>query len=153
MGIYIDFVKVSPAELERAFDDPELAGNLIGAEVASEVDDGPSGEVGKALAGIEYLLGEADYGFEFLTEGSRIVDEDMYCLDGWDPDLVSEVAERLEALPWERLAEHYDAEAMLAAQVYPSIWGDEGEREFLRKYYEMMRAFFKGAAAIMEFSG
>ncbi|WP_199036321.1 DUF1877 family protein [Glycomyces salinus] len=154
--MYIDFVKVTPAELERASDDPELAAALIGAEVDSEVDSGPSGEVGKAWAGIEYLLDEAGYGFEFLMEGDRIIDEDMYCVDGWWPGLVSEVAARLEDLPWERLSAHFDAAAMRAAKVYAC--GAEGDREFLEEYYVMMRAFFKdaaasGAAAIMEFSG
>lgn len=153
--MYIDFLKVTPAELERAFGDPEWAQAAIGGETVFELDPEPSGEVGKAWAGIEYLLGQADYSFEFLMEGDRILDEDMHCLDGWSPELVREVAERLEALPWERVAEHYDAEAMLAAEVYPPIW-DEDEKEWLEEYYEQMRAFFKdaaasGAGAIMEF--
>lgn len=142
--MYMGLMKVTAAELERAFEDPGWAEELTEREERLEAE--PNGDLEKAWAGIEYLLDKAGYGLELDMEGGRIHHEDMRFLDGWDPELVREVDRRLRELPWERLAEHYDAEAMLEADIYPGIWDDGGDR-YLEGYYEGMREFFKDAAA------
>ncbi|WP_100445217.1 YfbM family protein [Glycomyces xiaoerkulensis] len=144
MGQVISFIKVTPEELDRAEADPEFAERLLEDENRAEAD--PDGYLDKAWAGIEYLLDGAGFGLEFLMDGGLIDEEGT--MFSWPPESVRELSERFGKLPFERLSAHFDPEAMTSAEVYPGVWGDDGDDlAYLESYYAGLVAFFEDAAA------
>ncbi|THV40650.1 YfbM family protein [Glycomyces buryatensis] len=153
MGMTISFTSVTRQELEKALADPEWAEELLWQDEKAEQE--PDGYLDKSWAGLEYLMGEAGVGFEFLFEGVNIDEEGT--LFAWSPELVRQTAEELRAVPFERLAAHYDGPAMEAADVYPRVWEVGASLDYEEFHYVRMVAFFEaaaasGAGAIMNFS-
>ncbi|MEU9126438.1 YfbM family protein [Streptomyces sp. NPDC048506] len=156
MGMVISFTRVTPEELDKAVKDPEWAEEFLW-EVDELRPDNPGADLDKAWAGLEFLLGEADESIEFLMDGDPIDDEGT--LFSWSVESVQDVAKRLRALPWERLATHYDPVQMAKEKVYPNIWDPENEfeLEYLKWAYDELVAFFDATArlespALMSFS-
>ncbi|GGX25681.1 hypothetical protein GCM10010341_53710 [Streptomyces noursei] len=156
MGMVISFTCVTPEELDRAEEDPEWARDLLW-KIDELRPDNPEAYLDKAWAGLEFLFGEADEPLEFLMDGNPIDDEGS--LFTWDVESVRDTARRLRALPWERLATHYDPVRMTEEEVYPNIWDpeDEDEPEYLKGAYETLVSFFEAtarstSAALMSFS-
>lgn len=156
MGMVVSFTRVTAEQLAKAEQDPEWAEELLEELAEPEDEDEPDGYLDKAWAGIQYLMEAEGLGIDLLMDGDSL-DEDG-TLFGWSVAHVRQVAEKLRAAPWERLAAHYDAEKMMAAEVYPRVWdtGDD-ERDYVEGYYQGLVEFFafaaaKQSAAIMEFS-
>ncbi|MFJ9847984.1 YfbM family protein [Streptomyces sp. NPDC101150] len=156
MGMVISFTRVTPEELNRAEKDHEWASEFLW-KVDELRPDNPEAYLDKAWAGLEFLLGAADASIEFLMDGYQIDDDGT--LFSWGVEHVQGVAKRLRALPWERLATHYDPVRMTEEGVYPNVWDpeDEGELEYLKGAYETLVSFFDATArlesgALMNFS-
>lgn len=142
MGMTLWFTPVTPAELDRAAEDPEWAKwNLPNA-------GRPSCHLGKDWAGLQYLLDEGEVGVDVLMDGEELDEH----LSGWSAGLVADAARTLAATPFETLAVHFDPEKMMAADVYPAAW-DGDDRDVLRELHRELAEFFatvagRGDAAI-----
>lgn len=150
MGMTLSFTRVTPEELDRAFEDPEWA--------AEQVDDEerPNCFLEKSWAGIQFLLTAADVDVDLYEDGDPI-DEECTLL-GWGQRKVAKTAELLAAVPFEVLEGHYDPEALSKEGVYPMrhLWSAE-DVEYLRENYAELVEFFaqaaaSGGAAIRDFS-
>ena len=160
MGMTIDFTAATPEELAKGEQDPEWVEEFIeglwGDGDEFSAPDRPFGGPDKAWAGLEYLLGQVDgVSLEFLMDGDVLLEDGT--LFSWPPEQIASLAQQLRALPWEQLAAHFDAEKMLAEDIYPAVWDCEGELEWLKEAYEGLVTFFTEAAeggygAFMEFS-
>jgi hypothetical protein len=150
MGSVLSFTRVTTEELDRAFDDPEWAEELLDDE------DRPGCYLDKAWAGLDFLLGEAYVHVELYEDGSGVIDEDV-TLFGWDAELVAETARTLSATPFEVLAGHFDPAKMNEREVYPRFWHGDDDLDYLESYYQSLVVFFAetaaaGGAAIRSFS-
>lgn len=141
MSVTISFTRVTPEQLERAQADPGWAEELVG-ELAGE----PGGSLGQAWDGLEFLLDRAEVALDVLVDGEALDDDGS--LYGWDAGTVASTATVLAAVPWSRLATHYDPAALSADDIYPNHqgWGDEDIDE-LKDAYESLQHFFKATAA------
>ncbi|MCX5208526.1 YfbM family protein [Kitasatospora sp. NBC_00240] len=147
MGMYVSFTRMTPAQLEQAAHDPDWAAEYLDAYYG---DGGPcdlSGGLDKAWAGLQFLLDAAEVPVEFLMDGFPIRDDGT--LFGWSAEDVRELAKELRAVPFERLAAHYDPARMAAEGVYPNVWEfrPEEELDHLRGSYESLVGFLDSAAA------
>ncbi|WP_327351288.1 YfbM family protein [Streptomyces sp. NBC_01304] len=158
MSMVLSFTCVTPEELARALQDPEWAEEFLD-ELDSDEDrpDNPDGFIEKAWAGIQYLLDAAEAGVD-LQMGGLPIDEELL-FTGWTAEMVQDAARKLQVLPFEKLAAHYDPARMQEQNVYPNIWthDPDGECEYLKWHYGTLLTFFeeasaKGSAAIVEFN-
>ncbi len=140
MSMVITFFQVTPEQLDKAFADPERAEEYL-AEHDEELE---SCYLDKAWDGIRFLLSAAEVWIDLYEDGDPI-DEECILL-GWDAEMVADAAQKLNATPFEKLAEHYDPEKMNERKTYPHVWGDD-DLDYLRSYHEDLVKFFTAAAA------
>lgn len=154
------FIGGTTEELDRAVKAPDQAEDDVDELFESDdstVPGGPSAELDKMWDGLQFLLGEAGVGFEFMMDGFLIAEEGT--LFRWSAEHVEAVARQLRATPWERLAAHFDPERMIKENVYPHVWdvAPESELEWLESAYGDLVEFFgaaadRGLGAFMTFS-
>ena len=137
----LGFTRVTPAELERAYEEPEWA--------IDEVDEGerPGCFLEKSWAGIQFLLNAAGVDVDLYEDGDPIDDESVYW--GWHERKVATTAKLLGATPFEVLASHYDLQKLNEQAVYPmrNFWGAD-DIEYLRENYVKLVQFFEETAAL-----
>ena len=158
MSVSIAFMSATREELDRADREPSWGREYVYELYASDpMPDRPHGGPGKAWAGLQFLLDEAEVNIEFLMDGSPILRDGT--LFGWSAEQIESVARLLRATPWKRLAAHYAPERMTIEEVYPNTWqfDAEGELDWLERSYEELVAFFgeaaeRGYGAFMGFS-
>lgn len=125
MGMTASLYAVSEQQIDDLRSDPALAWTLIdGGGAAVHLD--------KAWHGIHYLLtgtaweGEGPLGFMLYGGETLGEEEDEAAPRLFDAAAVREVDAALSTLDAGQLRQRYDAQAMLALDIYPGIWG-EGE--------------------------
>ena len=140
MGMVLSFIRVTPKELDQAFEDPELAEEFVDDE------DAPSCYLDKAWAGIQFMLDAAGVDVDLYEDGDALDEEAT--LFGWDADLVEHAAKALGEMPVEKLAGFYDAKKMSEKEVYPMrhMW-DADDLDYLVENYRALVPFFKETAA------
>ncbi|UGT48165.1 DUF1877 family protein [Nocardia asteroides] len=141
MGAVMSFTKVGPADLERLTQDREWAERFV--EQAHTPDTEPTGYLDKSWAGLRYLFEAARTGVDLFFTG-RPLDIETKGYSTWTPEDVSYTAELLRALPFEKLADHYDPQRMDDTLVYPHVWvrdGDDGLRTLNYHYAQLVRVF------------
>jgi hypothetical protein len=158
MGMYGEYARVTPAELDRVLRDPEWGDEFLDglSENANHQRDPLAGEritdIDKAFHGIWYLLVAAGAPVDVVWGGAEVGGTD----GGYGPrrylraDEVAAAARYLSATPWDQLARHYVPASLEAADIYPSvIWMRDGDaaRDFLRSNYERLVEHFAAAAA------
>ncbi|MFI9818213.1 DUF1877 family protein [Saccharothrix variisporea] len=146
----LSFIRVTPEELDRAFEDPALA------EEFEEEEDRPYCFLEKSWAGIEFLLRAAGVDVDLYEDGDAI--DRGAALFGWHDGLVARTAKLLSAMPVEELVGHYDPAKLSAEGVYPMnhLW-DADDLDYLRDHYVELVKFFEetvaaGGAMIRSFS-
>lgn len=150
MGMTLSFTRVTPEELDRAFENPDLAEELVDDE------NRPYCFLEKAWAGIGFLLRAAGVDVDLYEDGDPINEEATWF--GWSEDDVARTAKALSATPVEVLVSHYDPAKLSAEGVYPMnhLW-DADDLDYLRYHYVDLVEFFEetaavGGAAIRDFS-
>ena len=150
MGMTLSFTRVTPRELDRAFEDEEWAWEVVDDE------DRPYCFLEKSWAGIQFLLDAAGVDVDVYEDGDAIDDEAI--LFGWAESKVAATAKALGATPFEVLAGFYDPRKLSERGVYPMrhLWDDD-DIGYLRDHYRDLVVFFEetaasGAAAIRNFS-
>jgi hypothetical protein len=156
MGMIGGYWRMTPDELERAIDDRQWALDHL-EEVSESTYPGPGVagtdrymDVDKAWDGIAFLLNAAGGApVDIVGGGTPVSDEDL----GYGPvrylapGEVAQASRYLEAMPWERLAGHFEPARMDAAGVYPSMWNDDEAADYLRQNYQQLVSFIRFAAA------
>ncbi|WP_433318432.1 DUF1877 family protein [Micromonospora sp. CA-269861] len=154
MSMTLWFTQVTAEELNRAIVDPRWARECL------LDDDRPCCYLGKAWAGIQFLLDAAGADVDIYQDATCVIanGDDGLSIVGWNDDMVAHVARTLSALPFEALAGHYDPEKLSEEEVYPNgrFWDDD-EHKFLRDGYEALVTFVEatatsGGAAIRSFN-
>ncbi|MCG8926964.1 YfbM family protein [Lentzea sp. CC55] len=150
MSMTLSFTRVTPEELDRAFEDPESAEEFL------EDESRPYCFLEKAWAGIGFLLRAAGVDVDLYEDGDPIDDEATRF--GWSEQMIAEAADALGATPVEVLVSHYDPAKLSAEEVYPMrhLW-DADDLDYLRDHYVDLVRFFQetaavGGAAIRDFS-
>lgn len=157
MGMTLDYIELTPQQLVDVVHDGEKAFELYDEISADETI--LDGFIEKAWDGIQYLLYAAEVGVDLRMDGEAI-DYDGDELTAFDAALVRDIAQRLNATPFERLTPHYDPADMMERKIYPRCWDDDpdqSELEYLRGHYTTLRTFFdtvarNGNAALACFS-
>ncbi|KOX23515.1 hypothetical protein ADK67_20895 [Saccharothrix sp. NRRL B-16348] len=141
MGMTLSFTRVTPEELDRAYDDPEWALECVDDE------DRPYCFLEKSWAGIQFLLSAAEVDVDVYEDGDALDDEAT--LFGWSGSMMAAAAKALSAAPFEVLEGHFDPRKLSEAEVYPMrhMWGDD-DLDYLRENYRDLVAFFAETAAV-----
>lgn len=159
MSMIGNFRRLPEADLARLLADPEQIAEYLEDEEPPE-GFGPCAnlDVDKAWHGIHFLLtgtpwaGEAPWNF-VASGGTEIGDVDVGYgpARGFTSSEVKAIAKALGSVPPEQLASRFDPKAMMAAEIYPTIWDRPSEEDdtcgYVTEYYDSLRDFIAGAAA------
>jgi hypothetical protein len=157
MSMIMQYVRIRADELgtlrRLLVDDPDGAFDYVDALADGADEDVPAREsrsldTDRAWAAIDYLLTRSGPRQVDVTHGGVRLTEDEWGSEApryLDPDEVALAAADLTAVGFDRLAVHFDPNAM--ADVYPEIWTNDWARSYLRDWYETLTAFFQHAAA------
>jgi uncharacterized protein DUF1877 len=142
MGVSVSFARISPADLDRGYDDPEwLMDHLMAVDTTGE----PDGYLDKAWAGLQFLLDAEGIDID-LRGGTYDFIGDDGDLVAWSEHSVEEAAKILRATPFDRLARHFDPAEMTRQDIYPGIWQRDDALDYLRHAYRVLVEFFDAAA-------
>jgi hypothetical protein len=162
MSMIGNFRRLPDADLARLLAAPEeIADYLADEEPPEGFGSCANLDVDKAWHGIHFLLtgtpwaGDAPWNF-IAAGGAEIGDVDVGYgpARGFTSSEVKEIARALASLPPEQLASRFDPKAMMAAEIYPTIWdrppSEDDTLGYVREYYDTLRDFVAGAAAESE---
>jgi uncharacterized protein DUF1877 len=157
MGMIGEYARLTPAQLERAAQDPGWARTYVdglveavaGSDEPSDPATARSLDVDKAWYGLAFLAERAGLSFEVL-----LGEQELPGADDWGygpprhltPAQVAVTAEKFGALGWQQLTEGVTPQDFFQAEVYPSIWDDEKSMDYLRAHHEDLVTFFRAAA-------
>ncbi|WP_407566222.1 YfbM family protein [Streptomyces sp. 184] len=160
MSMIGEYVRVTPAELDRAVREPDWAKTfvfgLLEVEPDDETDDEPDpGEArfldtDKAWGAIEYLLRRIDFPVN-VVHG----EESLPGAEEWGygppryltPEQVRKAAEGLVTTGFGRLAQGVTPDDLARADVYPQIiWKRAESFDYVQGHYEALVEFFEAAA-------
>lgn len=155
MSMTGQFAAISKAKLDELQDDPDSVADFLFLE-ADEGGPRHTADIDKAWHGIHFLLTGSPSGgvgplAAAIMGGEEIGDEEGYgygAIRYLEGDEVQAIAHALSDTPTEELAKRYSVKALTAADIYPGIWEDEGDRAFdyLAGFYEDMVEFYQDAA-------
>lgn len=148
MSMMACVVMAQDGQLEQLLEDPDGIDDFLDEEPTTL-------ELEKAWHGLHWLLtGSADGGDPplcfLLMGGEPVGDVDM----GYGParalssELVARWSAALSAIAPDELAERFDAQAMVDAEIYPGNWLNEevDELEYLMQAFESLREFVSKAS-------
>ncbi|MFG2288617.1 YfbM family protein [Streptomyces sp. NPDC048595] len=156
MSMIGQFARVTPAEFDRALDDPEWAFKLVMGRMEAEAGQAaePAADrcldVDKAWDALGFLLRRAAFPVEIVYG-----EEDVPAADDWGygppryltPERVRVAAEALAEISGADLTAGVGPEDLALAAVYPSIVWERGEPlDYVREHYDALRPFFRAAA-------
>ncbi|WP_290866986.1 DUF1877 family protein [Hamadaea sp.] len=161
--MYGEWIRLTPAELERAQEDLDWAHRYASDRSKVESDQGEELPVAqrrsfgsdKTWHALMFLLGRRDFPIDIVT-GEWFFTEDTddesqywgYSPPGFLlPDEVRRASEALEELTAEDLIRGVDQAELAAAEIYPSVWGSPGELEWAVSFFPDVKAYFAAAAS------
>jgi hypothetical protein len=161
-----NWMRVSPAELERAKEDLDWAHDLAEAARNGE-DEARWTSTGKAWNGLDFLLDRLGFEVPIVLGAESFVelpdvepdsDEMFDFLDDLDDDWgygppsyltpaqVAAAAAQLDGLTGEDLVRGVDPAELKRAEVYPDVWDRPGELSWVAHHLPDVQRFFAGAA-------
>ncbi|MEI5100868.1 YfbM family protein [Streptomyces sp. PmtG] len=160
MGIHCEYVRLSPAALQRSLSDPSWAqehidelGDAWAEEDPLPPEKAPYFSIEKSWHKLHYLI--AAHGgmpADVIYGGAELpLEDDMdYGPARYlPPEDVARASGCLATTPFDELARHYDLAAMRSAEIYllpESETGVPSDLEALRHRYEELTRFFSAAA-------
>ena len=161
MGIHCEYVRLSPADLERSLSDPSWAQEHIDelGDVWAEGDPLPPEKafffsIEKSWHKLRYLCaGQGGMPVDVVHGGAELPLEDAMDYGSaryLSPEDVTRAAGFLAATPFGELARHYDWAAMRGAEIYllPESEAEiPADLDTLRQRYEELAQFLSAAAA------
>ena len=162
MSMIANLLRVSSEELEAYLKDS----SLLEKRIYNDGEDLKLTDVDKAWDGILFLLtGQSINTFKpqganglslagiFFSE--QFIDEDQNLGYGpahyLTPGQVKELNSRIAAISSENLKKNYDPKKMIELEVYPNIWDNEDEVNYLLENFEVIRSVY--AEAVKENEG
>jgi hypothetical protein len=155
VGIHREYARLTAAELHRALDDPDWAGERLDELADAWVDDDAEPEdarylgVDKSWPGVEFVLAHAGLPVE-AVHGT----EPLHTAEEWDygpptyltPAQVAAVAERLAALPVADLVARVDPGLVRAENLYQVGDWDADDRDYVTHHATQLQRFYASAA-------
>ncbi|MEE4544381.1 YfbM family protein [Streptomyces sp. V4-01] len=156
MSMIGEYVRLTPAELDRLIGDEQWADGFVHELIDTELDEEPEAsqarchDTDKAWDALRFLLRRAGFPVD-IVHGEQSVpwDEDW----GYGPPRyltaarVQEAARALTALSPEHLVEGVAPADLAAADVYPALVWERGESlDYVAAHYEAVAVFFQAAA-------
>ena len=152
MGMQLSLYSLSDQRVDDLLADPPLVLEILDGEAA----DVEEFELDKAWHALHYLLTgsawEGEPPLNFICQGGQEVGD----IDtGYGParalgaDEVQDIANALEGIDADALAQRFDPEEMEKLDIYPSIWGSEPEAdalEFCTASFTAMKDFIDRTA-------
>ena len=150
MGMYGEWLRVTPAELRQVMADPEASYQLTDTEET----DRRSG-TDKTWHALAYLLQRADFPVSIITGEQCVVDDPDDSEVDWGygppgyltPQQVSIASSALADLTAERLLDGVSPADLAREQIYPQVWNRPDELAWAVHALPYMRDFFAAAAA------
>ncbi|MEU9669703.1 YfbM family protein [Streptomyces bobili] len=154
MSMNGEYLRVTPAELDRALNDPEWAWDLAAAIQDTQVSE-PAPAEARHLTTHQtwHMLG-------FLLQRSAFpVDivhgEETLAADDWGyeppryltPDRVRLAADALQRTTYDQLIQGVDPSELTKAEIYPDIWDSPDSLEWAGDLFTPLTEFFRGAAS------
>lgn len=155
MSMNGEYLRVTPAELDRALKDPEWALDLVDEiqDAHEESEPAPAGARHFTTHQTWHLLG-------FLLQRSAFpVDivhgEESLAADDWGygpprylaPERVRLAADVLDRTTYDQLVQGVDPSELTKAEIYPQIWDSPASLEWARDLFTSLTEFFRGAAS------
>ncbi len=155
MSMNGEYLRVTPAELDRALKDPEWAWGLV-----EEIQDARAeGEPAPAEAR-HFTTHQTWHLLGFLLQRSTFpVDvvhgEEPLATDDWGygppqyltPERVQLAADTLHRTTYDQLIQGVDPSELAKAEVYPQIWDSPASLEWASDLFTPLTEFFRGAAS------
>lgn len=160
-----NWLRVSPAELERATTDLGWAYQLAGQERAAESERWSCTD--KAWHGLDFLLHRLGFEIPVVLGAESFVElpdvepdsDEMFDFlenleDDWGygppsyltPAQVSAAAEQLAELTEEDLIRGVDPAELTEAEIYPNFWDEQDQLPWIAHYLPSARTYFAAAA-------
>jgi hypothetical protein len=162
MGMYGEWLRVTPDELERAKADLDWAEELAeqiaeteyGRDDGSDLPDRRNFGTDKTWHALDYLLTRKGFPISIVFgEESFVDDEDEADVDwGYGPpryltaEQVRAAAEALASVTEEALLDGVDAADLVAEEIYPNVWDRPGELPWAVGELPNVKTYFAAAA-------
>ncbi|MGW1029519.1 YfbM family protein [Streptomyces sp. NPDC002577] len=156
MSMIGEYVRLAPAELDRALHDPEWAQEFVDELIEAELDKRPEAsearchDTDKAWHAIDFLLRHLGFPVD-IVHG----EEEIPGTEDWGygppryltPERVRIAAEALTATPHDALIDGVTPVDLAQADIYPNIIWERGESlDYVTSHYQALIPFFQAAA-------
>jgi Domain of unknown function (DUF1877) len=154
MGMIGNLLRVTRTELEAYLKDSSLLENRIYNDDSDEQDPNLT-DIDKSWDGIIFLLtgqnfDNSNHPLTKVLFSGQIIDEEQDLGYGpgqyLTPEQVKEVNELIATISIEELSKKYDATRMTELEVYPNIWEDLEEVNYLTDYFQTVKEVYAKAA-------
>lgn len=148
-----NLLRVTKTELEEYLKDSSLLENRIYPE--DDVEDPNLVDIDKSWDGIIFLLtgqnfDNATHPLAKVLFSGQIIDEEQDLGYGpgqyLTPEQVKELNEEISKISIEELSKKYDAKRMTELEVYPNIWENEDEVNYLIEYFHKIQEVYAEAS-------
>lgn len=154
MSMNGEYLRVTPAELDRALKDPAWA-----LDLADEIQDAGR-ERARPSEALHFTTHKTWHLLEFLLQRSAfpvgiVHGEEPLTTDDWGygppryvaPDRVQLAADILQQTTYDQLIQDVDPSELTKAEIYPQIWDSPASMEWARDLFTPLTEFFRGAAS------
>lgn len=154
MSMIGNLLRVTKTELEEYLKDSSLLENRIYND-DSESEDPNLVDIDKSWDGIIFLLtgqnfDNSNHPLTKVLFSGQIIDEEQDLGYGpgqyLTPEQVKEVNEQISKISIEELSKKFDAKRMTELEVYPNIWEDEDEVNYLTEYFQTIQEVYAEAS-------
>lgn len=154
MSMIGNLLRVTKTELEDYLKDSTLLENKIYND-ESDVEDSNLVDIDKSWDGIIFLLtgqnfDNSNHELTKILFSGQIIDEEQDLGYGpaqyLTPEQVKDLNEKISNITKEDLRKKYDAKKMIELEVYPNVWENEEEVEYLIEYFETVQEVYATAS-------
>ncbi len=155
MGMAGNLLRVTRTELDEYLKDSSLLDSRLYDDETEEGDPKLS-HIDKAWDGIIFLLtgqnmeNANNHPLTRVLFSGQVIDEEQDLGYGpghyLTPEQVKELHAAIAAITAEELAKRYDPKKMTELEVYPSIWENEYELEYLAEYFKKVQEVYAEAS-------
>lgn len=154
MSMIGNLLRVTKTELQEYLKDSSLLENRIYND-ETDGSDPNLVDIDKSWDGIIFLLtgqnfDNSDHPLTKVLFSGQIIDEEQDLGYGpgqyLTPEQVKEVNEQISKISIDELSKKYDAKKMTELEVYPNIWENEGEVNYLTEYFKTIQEVYAEAS-------
>ncbi|MFJ6572669.1 YfbM family protein [Streptomyces sp. NPDC091292] len=156
MSMIGEYVRLTPAELDRAVKDPDWALKFVEELIEAEPDEQPTAaearchDTGKTWHALDFLLRRLGFPVDIVHGEMEIPGAEDW---GYGPpryltpEQVRLATDALAATPHQNLIENVTPADLAQARIYPDVIWERGESlDFVTSHYQALVPFFQAAA-------